>query len=165
MQAQLYALGSDPDTFLSEPHPDDQAEYQAWKCDLDKRQGEISDLMVNNPNIRKNYSTLVPEKVWLICYYFHILCNTCIQGVSCWNVFCGLWKPSVTKLHLHFVMIFVYSTSLITILILCFYENIFKRTLFDPNFKFLKEFFKPCFSSKIFIKSKHRYQNVLKLAV
>merc|ERR1712223_1471874 len=63
LQAQLYALGSDPDTFLSEPHPDDQSEYQAWKCDLDKRQGEISDLMVNNSNIRKNYSTLVPEKV------------------------------------------------------------------------------------------------------
>lgn len=63
LQAQLYALGSDPETFLSEPHDDDKAEYDAWQCDLDKRQGEISDLMVNSPNVRKNYSALVPEKV------------------------------------------------------------------------------------------------------
>ena len=63
LQAQLYALATDPDTFLTENHPDDADEFNAWKCELDKRQGEISDLMVNNANIRKNYSTLVPEKV------------------------------------------------------------------------------------------------------
>ena len=40
-----------------------QVEYEKWKCDLDKRQGEISDLMVANANVRKNYSTLVPDKV------------------------------------------------------------------------------------------------------
>merc|ERR1712088_1092428 len=53
----------DPDTFLTEPHPDDADEFTAWKPELDKRQGEISELMVSNANIRKNYSTLVPEKV------------------------------------------------------------------------------------------------------
>lgn len=31
--------------------------------DLDRRQGEISELMINNNNIRKNYSSLVPGKV------------------------------------------------------------------------------------------------------
>ena len=66
LQAQLYALATDPDTFLTENHPDDADEFNAWKCDLDKRQGEISDLMVNNANIRKNYSTLVPEKVKML---------------------------------------------------------------------------------------------------
>merc|ERR1712008_648389 len=63
LQAQLYALATDPDTFLTEPHPDDADEFTAWKPELDKRQGEISELMVSNANIRKNYSTLVPEKV------------------------------------------------------------------------------------------------------
>ena len=63
LQAQLYALATDPDTFLTEPHPDDADEFSAWKPELDKRQGEISELMVSNANIRKNYSALVPEKV------------------------------------------------------------------------------------------------------
>ena len=63
LQAQLYALASDPATFLSDPDPADQAEYEKWKCDLDKRQGEISDLMVSNANVRKNYSSLVPDQV------------------------------------------------------------------------------------------------------
>ena len=63
LQAQLYALATDPDTFLTGAHPDDAEEFTAWKAELDKRQGEISELMVNNANIRKHYSTLVPEKV------------------------------------------------------------------------------------------------------
>lgn len=63
LQAQLYALAADQDTFLAEPHADDLAEYEAWKCDLDKRQGEVSELMISNANIRKHFSTLVPEKV------------------------------------------------------------------------------------------------------
>ena len=63
LQAQLYALASDPATFLTDPDPQDQTDYESWKSDLDKRQGEISDLMVTNANIRKSYSTLVPDKV------------------------------------------------------------------------------------------------------
>ncbi len=62
LQAQLYALATDPETFTSDPDPADQEEFKKWTCDLDKRQGEISDLMVNNVNIRRNYSSLVPEK-------------------------------------------------------------------------------------------------------
>ena len=69
LQAQLYALATDPDTFLTEPHPDDADEFTAWKPELDKRQGEISELMVSNANIRKNYSTLVPEKVIKVSVY------------------------------------------------------------------------------------------------
>ena len=62
-QAQLYALATDPDTFLTEPHPDDAEEFTVWNPELDKRQGEISELMASNADIRKNYSTLVPGKV------------------------------------------------------------------------------------------------------
>ena len=65
-----YALGSDPETFTTDPHEDDKAEYEAWKCDLEKREGEISDLMVTSPNIRKNYSSLVPEKVELVLFQY-----------------------------------------------------------------------------------------------
>ena len=57
LQAQLYALATDPETFLTDPI-DEVESCKTWKSDLEKRQGEISDLMVNNPNIRKNYSQL-----------------------------------------------------------------------------------------------------------
>ncbi len=63
LQAQLFALASDPDTFLSDPDPKDDLDFESWPCDLVKRQGEISDLMMNNANIRKNYTEMVPEKV------------------------------------------------------------------------------------------------------
>lgn len=65
LQAQLLALASDPDTFLQDPDPlDDLAnDWNSWSCDLEKRQGEISDLMVNSIHMRKNYSSLVPDKV------------------------------------------------------------------------------------------------------
>ena len=56
LQAQLHALASDTDTFTSDPHPSDcpSEEWTAWLAglDLDKRQGEISELMINNNNIR-----------------------------------------------------------------------------------------------------------------
>ena len=56
LQAQLHALASDQDTFTSDPHPSDcpSEEWTAWLAglDLDKRQGEISELMINNNNIR-----------------------------------------------------------------------------------------------------------------
>ena len=63
LQAQLYALASDPDTFLKDPDPSDKDKWDEWKCDLDKRQGEISDLMMNNANIRKHYTDMVPAVV------------------------------------------------------------------------------------------------------
>lgn len=67
LQAQLHALASDPETFLQDPHPSDQTpeEWTQWLADLDldRRQGEISELMINNVNIRKHYSKLVPGEV------------------------------------------------------------------------------------------------------
>jgi len=67
LQAQLHALSSDQETFTSDPDPGDcsSEEWSSWlaSLDLDKRQGEISELMINNNNIRKNYSSLVPSKV------------------------------------------------------------------------------------------------------
>ncbi len=89
LQAQLYALASDPDTFLKDPDPADSTssggqvknisprktsklvlifvnfqvpDYTTWQCDLVKRQGEISDLMMNNAHVRSHYTEQVPEK-------------------------------------------------------------------------------------------------------
>jgi len=67
LQAQLHALASHQETYSEDPHPEDcpSEEWAAWLADLDldRRQGEISELMINNNNIRKNYSSLVPSKV------------------------------------------------------------------------------------------------------
>ena len=86
VQAQLHALASHQETYSEDPHPEDcpSEEWAAWLADLDldRRQGEISELMINNNNIRsayyleicltydsnfvlirKNYSSLVPSKV------------------------------------------------------------------------------------------------------
>lgn len=67
LQAQLHALTSDPTTYTQDPDPQD-ALAEDWTSylatlDLDPRQGEISELMINNANIRKHYSNLVPSKV------------------------------------------------------------------------------------------------------
>ena len=68
LQAQLFALASDPDTFAKDPDPADReraggVDFAEWPCDLDKRQGEISDLMMNNASVRKHYTQMVPEQV------------------------------------------------------------------------------------------------------
>jgi len=63
LQAQLYSLASDPQTFLTDPHPDEAERWASWKCELEKRQGEIEDLMINNAYVRQNYKDLVPDKV------------------------------------------------------------------------------------------------------
>lgn len=41
----------------------DNVDWESWSCDLDKRQGEISDLMVNNASVREHYKTMVPDQV------------------------------------------------------------------------------------------------------
>merc|ERR1719350_50441 len=67
LQAQLHALASDGSTYTSDPDPGDSLaeDWVGWlaELELDKRQGEISELMINNTNIRKHYSTLVPATV------------------------------------------------------------------------------------------------------
>ena len=56
LQAQLHALANDHDTYTSDPDPSD-CPSEEWTCwlaglDLDKRQGEISELMINNNSVR-----------------------------------------------------------------------------------------------------------------
>jgi len=67
LQAQLHALASDGTTYTSDPDPGDSLaeDWVGWlaELDLDRRQGEISELMINNTNIRKHYSSLVPGTV------------------------------------------------------------------------------------------------------
>lgn len=63
LQAQLHALASDPETFLKDPDSRDNVDWETWSCDLDKRQGEISDLMVNNASVREHYKSMVPDQV------------------------------------------------------------------------------------------------------
>ena len=93
-------MGSDPETFTTDPHEDDKAEYEAWKCDLEKREGEISDLMVTSPNIRKNYSSLVPEKVKLV------LISIYLGNITYWTLIFfqvthkNFWTRYFFKVHL-----------------------------------------------------------------
>merc|ERR1719339_257649 len=67
LQAQLHALASDVSTYSTDPDPGDSLaeDWVGWlaELDLDRRQGEISELMINNTNIRKHYSSLVPGTV------------------------------------------------------------------------------------------------------
>jgi len=67
LQAQLHALASDQSTYTCDPDPGDSLseDWVGWlaELDLDKRQGEISELMINNTAIRKHYSSLVPGTV------------------------------------------------------------------------------------------------------
>merc|ERR1719187_519195 len=67
LQAQLHALSSDQSTYTKDPDPGDSLaeDWVGWLAtvELDKRQGEISELMINNTNIRKHYSALVPATV------------------------------------------------------------------------------------------------------
>jgi len=67
LQAQLHALAGCEETYTADPDPTDCSaeEWTTWLADLnlDTRQGEISELMINNANIRKHYSGLVPGTV------------------------------------------------------------------------------------------------------
>jgi len=63
LQAQLHALANDLTTYTQEPS--DSEEWTTWLAglNLDTRQGEISDLMINNASVRRMYSKLVPADV------------------------------------------------------------------------------------------------------
>jgi len=80
LQAQLHALASDQTTYTKDPDPED-AVSEDWTSylatlDLDQRQGEISELMINNGHIRKHYSSLVPStvqhKLFWARYFFKV---------------------------------------------------------------------------------------------
>jgi len=80
LQAQLHALASDPSTYSKDPHPQDciAEEWTSYlaSLDLDSRQGEISELMINNGHLRKHYSALVPStvphKLFWARYFFKV---------------------------------------------------------------------------------------------
>jgi len=80
LQAQLHALASDPSTYSKDPHPQDcvAEEWTSYlaSLDLDSRQGEISELMINNGHLRRHYSTLVPStvphKLFWARYFFKV---------------------------------------------------------------------------------------------
>jgi len=80
VQAQLHALASDPTTYSKDPESADCLS-EAWtsylaSMDLDSRQGEISELMINNQHIRKHYSDMVPicvqHKLFWARYFFKV---------------------------------------------------------------------------------------------
>lgn len=80
LQAQLHALASDQSTYTKDPDPQDSVS-EDWTSylatlDLDQRQGEISELMINNGHIRKHYSSLVPStvqhKLFWARYFFKV---------------------------------------------------------------------------------------------
>ena len=50
-------------SFFEDPDPRDNVEWEAFEVDLDKRQGEITDVMKSSQNIRKHYLDFVPSKV------------------------------------------------------------------------------------------------------
>lgn len=54
----------------------DNLDWDSWSCDLERRQGEISDLMQSNPNMRDHYKTAVPElashKQFWTRYFFKV---------------------------------------------------------------------------------------------
>jgi len=80
LQAQLHALASDPTTYTKDPDPQDSMseDWTAYlaSLELESRQGEISDLMINNGNLRKHYSNFVPStvhhKLFWARYFFKV---------------------------------------------------------------------------------------------
>ncbi|XP_029426746.1 LOW QUALITY PROTEIN: BSD domain-containing protein 1-like [Rhinatrema bivittatum] len=63
-KARLYSLQSDPATYCNEPDGP-LALFEAWlaQCNLEEKEGEISDLLVNSPSIRALYTKMVPAAV------------------------------------------------------------------------------------------------------
>ncbi|XP_045621147.2 BSD domain-containing protein 1 isoform X4 [Procambarus clarkii] len=70
LQAAIYAISQDPATFLTDPEGD-ESHYEAWlsKFDLESRQTELSDLLVNNQPLRHNYTSLVPAQVSHVVFW------------------------------------------------------------------------------------------------
>lgn len=67
LQAAIYAISQDSATFLTDPEGE-ESQYEAWLStfDLECRQTELSDLLVNNQSLRHNYTSLVPAQVSFI---------------------------------------------------------------------------------------------------
>ncbi|CAB4025636.1 Hypothetical predicted protein, partial [Paramuricea clavata] len=59
-QARLQEMQTNPETYRNEPDCD---AYQRWceTFDLDSKKGEVSELLVNNPDVRRLYTKFVPS--------------------------------------------------------------------------------------------------------
>ncbi|XP_076033428.1 BSD domain-containing protein 1-like isoform X2 [Oratosquilla oratoria] len=70
LQAAVYAVCQDPATFLTDPEGEEQ-QYEQWLLtfDLETRQSELSDLLVNNQALRQQYTKLVPAQVSHIVFW------------------------------------------------------------------------------------------------
>ncbi|KAI5731828.1 hypothetical protein M8J77_016716 [Diaphorina citri] len=69
LQAQLYALSNDPDTYLKEIEPELLPRYEAW-LELLEEQGnkqlsneKLIKMLVNNPQLQDNFQNLVPNQL------------------------------------------------------------------------------------------------------
>ncbi|KAG7176977.1 BSD domain-containing protein 1-like, partial [Homarus americanus] len=72
LQAAIYAISQDPATFLTDPEGE-EPQYEAWLTtfDLESRQTELSDLLVNNQPLRHHYTSLVPAQVSHVVFWHH----------------------------------------------------------------------------------------------
>ncbi|XP_069997243.1 BSD domain-containing protein 1 isoform X3 [Penaeus vannamei] len=70
LQAAIYAISQDPETFTTDPEGE-ETQYETWveTFDLEARQTELSDLLVNNQPLRHHYTTLVPAQVSHVVFW------------------------------------------------------------------------------------------------
>ncbi|XP_063598438.1 BSD domain-containing protein 1-like isoform X4 [Penaeus indicus] len=70
LQAAIYAISQDPETFTMDPEGE-ETQYETWveTFDLEARQTELSDLLVNNQPLRHHYTTLVPAQVSHVVFW------------------------------------------------------------------------------------------------
>jgi len=75
LQAELYRLAGDPQTYLSEPVPAELMRYEVWSADLDleSRQAELSDLLATNKALLEQYTELVPAQVSHVLFWHRYL--------------------------------------------------------------------------------------------
>lgn len=64
----MYAVSQDAATYLTDPEGE-EGQYETWLAtfDLESRQTDLSDLLVNNQPLRHHYTTLVPAQVLYLC--------------------------------------------------------------------------------------------------
>ncbi|KAK4310020.1 hypothetical protein Pmani_018397 [Petrolisthes manimaculis] len=70
LQAAVYAVSQDAATYLTDPEGE-ETQYETWMStfDLESRQTDLSDLLVNNQPLRHHYTTLVPAQVSHVVFW------------------------------------------------------------------------------------------------
>lgn len=69
VQSQVYTMQIEPKTYLEDPQP--LEEYEQWlrTFDLERMQPELSDTLINNPEVQSLYTKLVPAMVSHIVFW------------------------------------------------------------------------------------------------